>query len=462
MNYSSINSQERLDTAIIMAGGKGTRLASITGDLPKPMVNIWGTGALYNGHAKDTILEHQIKLLHENGINNFIFVVGNKKEYIQQAFTNQIINRNLGCNDISIRYFEETSPLGTAGAFCSKELQDMIDSKSFLFTYADVLFDVDIQAMFQFYKEHDADAAVLISPCSQPDDRPLCVLKRGGDEITGIIPKQGKTDGPREGFFPNTPKNGLMILNKSFLQTLPSTPTFLDMEENVLSPMIDSKQFTVVGWNTPSYIKDIGTIDRFYEGTRELKQGMPQLKNPNKFPQTCVVVKASDIVCADENGRVTANNEVASAVSVLNNGGVITVVHNDLAQNPNLACDLKMSQAALEVVQDKIVDTVLVRSAGAYPNAQVQNINDFEQIAVKWNILPSDCFYMEKCDGGCSLTKFDGQDSVVVSNFTTTAQAIVDHHNKMQQTYLQTQAQNAFANNQTTTFQTTDGVGVCQ
>lgn len=450
MNYSLNKSQDKLDTAVIMVGGKGTRLAPVTGDLPKPMVNIRGTGALYNGTAKDTILEHQMRLLHENGINNFIFVVGNKKEYIQRAFTNEIINKNLGCDDISIRYFEETSPLGTAGAFCSKELQDMIESESFLFGYADVLYDVDIKAMYQFYKEHDADAAVLISPCSQPDDRPLCVLKRGGNEITGIIPKQGKTDGPREGFFPNTPKNGLMILNKSFLKTLPDTPTFLDMEENVLAPLIYSQDYNVVGWNTPSYIKDIGTIDRFYEGTRELKLGIPQAKNPDKFPQSCVVLKASDIVCVDENGKATADNEVASAVSVLNNGGVITVIHNDLAQNTDIANAMHITPTSLSCLKDRIVDTVLVRSAGAYPNAQVEDINEFEQIATEWNISPSDCYYIEKCDDGCSLTKFDGEDTLAASNFVTTAQAIVCHHNEMQQTFMQSQANGANAGAQPT------------
>ena len=78
------NSKRVLDTAVLMAGGQGTRLREVTGPLPKAMVNIRGTGAQNNGKAKDTILEHQIKLLAENGITNYVLVVGNKREYIQK------------------------------------------------------------------------------------------------------------------------------------------------------------------------------------------------------------------------------------------------------------------------------------------------------------------------------------------------------------------------------------------
>ena len=137
-----------LKTAVIMAGGQGTRLSKITGPLPKAMVNIRNTSMENFGKAKDTILEHQMNMLSENGITNFILVVGNKKEYIQAAFTNEIINHNIPGRNITIRYFAEDRPLGTAGAFCSRELQDMIQEDDFLFTYADVLFDVNIGKMY--------------------------------------------------------------------------------------------------------------------------------------------------------------------------------------------------------------------------------------------------------------------------------------------------------------------------
>lgn len=457
-------SQDYLDTAVIMAGGMGTRLSAITGILPKAMVNIRGTGAQNNGTAKDTILEHQIKLLHENGVTNFIIVVGNKREYIQSAFTNEIINNNLGCNDISLKYFEEISPLGTAGAFCSKELQDMIGKKSFLFTYSDVLFDVNVQEMYRFYRENNADAAVLISPCAEPDDRPLCVLKPGSSEITGLISKQGKTDGPRGGFFSNTPKNGLMILNDSFFKVLPDIPTYLDMEDNVLAPLIYSRDYNVVGWNTPCYIKDIGTIDRFYEGTKELELGLPQAKNPSKFPQSCAILKASDIVQFDDNGVASANNQVASAVSVLNKGGVITLIHNDFPRESVVPADKACDSSIVGFLQDKIVDTLLVRSAGAYPNAKVNTPQEFVKTVEGWNVSPENCYCLEQCDDGCKITKLSNQEtSFTASNFMTTAHAIVSRHVEMQQAFAQLQTQNAnFATQQFSSMPFSGSFDGCQ
>ena len=68
----------KLTTAVIMAGGQGTRLISITGKYPKAMVNIHGTEEQYLGTAKDTILEHQMKMLSENGIDQavYTFLIG--------------------------------------------------------------------------------------------------------------------------------------------------------------------------------------------------------------------------------------------------------------------------------------------------------------------------------------------------------------------------------------------------
>ena len=87
--------------AVIMAGGKGTRLSSITGDkIPKPMVTI----------DEKPILEYQIKCLKESGITEIIIIVGHLHETIQQYFGK---GEKWG---VSIRYIIEAAPMGTAGA----------------------------------------------------------------------------------------------------------------------------------------------------------------------------------------------------------------------------------------------------------------------------------------------------------------------------------------------------------
>ncbi len=387
-------------TAIFMCGGQGTRLAPVTGILPKPMVNIRGTSIENFGKAKDTILEHQIRLFAENGIKNFIFVVGNKKEYIQAAFTNEIINQNIPGMGINIQYFEEDRPLGTAGAFCSKELQSMIQGDNFVFGYADVLFDINIAKMYELHEREQADATVLISPCAEPDDRPLCVCDQGTNIISGIIPKQGKNDGPRGGVFPNTPKNGIMILNKSALQLLPDKPTYLDMEESLLTKLIYSGAHKVCAWNTPCYIKDIGTVDRYYEGVSELSRNIPALRNPDKNPQKCVIFRAKDLIQVNPAGIAVLNTDLASAIKSLNDTGIITAVYKD---NP---------QTAVHPQEDMLIDTMLVRDGeGAFVNTRFgeDQVEEFNAQMEEWNVAPEDVMQVDLMPKGCLISHGDGQ-----------------------------------------------------
>ncbi len=392
-----------LDTAVIMAGGQGTRLAEVTRELPKPMVNIRGTDALYHGMAKDTILEYQIDRLSENGIKNFILIVGYKKEFIENAFTNEIINKNIPGRNIKISYFEEERPLGTAGSFCTKELQEIIGNKEFLFGYSDVLFDVNIQEMYAFHKKKGADATVLVSPCADPHDRPLCVLRPKTTEVVGLVSKQGKGEGKREGLFSNTPKNGFMILGSSFFKVLPEEPTYLDMEEFVLSKMIYNPAYCVQAWNTPCYIKDIGVVERFREGVRELEDGLPAKLNPAKNSQGCVVFKQSDLFqIKDEqmfSGKAVALDErYAHAITLFNKAGAIVALIKDIEELNKIG------------VENEIIDTMLCNEGnGAYVNTKINDMEELNELSEEWNIAPQKTFLFEKTEGGeCLVTTLDG------------------------------------------------------
>lgn len=86
--------------AVIMAGGKGTRLSSVIKDIPKPMVPVAGT----------PLLLHQIRNLKEEGVTDIIIVTGYLGHVIRDYFKD---GSQYGVN---ISYFTEEIPLGTAGA----------------------------------------------------------------------------------------------------------------------------------------------------------------------------------------------------------------------------------------------------------------------------------------------------------------------------------------------------------
>lgn len=378
-------------SAVIMCGGMGTRLSAVTGELPKAMVNIRNTDYLFHGQAKDTILEQQMRVLSENGVTNFILVVGNKKEFIKNAFTNDAINNNIPNRNINITYFEESSPLGTGGAFCSKTLQDLIPGQDFLFIYSDTLFDINVQDMYKHHLKENADATVLIAPCSEPDDRPLFTIQKGTNEIVSMMPKQGKNDGPRSCLFSNTPKNGLMIINKSVFRELPSNPSYMDMEEGILSKAIYDSDFKVSAWTSPCYVKDIGTVDRFYEGVEDLSYAIPSSRNPEKEEQFCVLFQEKDLISVNKEGNAVVNENMAKAISILNNCGVITLLN----KNNHLINGYEQ--------EDMIIDTLLYRSGhGAYFNGRFDcdDIAHLYDYMSSWNIPKQNVFSVAENDEG--------------------------------------------------------------
>ena len=86
--------------AVIMAGGKGTRIASMAGDIPKPMIRICGK----------PILQWEIECLARNGITDITLVIGHLGHFIREYFADG------SAFGVSVSYYEETEPLGTAGA----------------------------------------------------------------------------------------------------------------------------------------------------------------------------------------------------------------------------------------------------------------------------------------------------------------------------------------------------------
>ena len=99
--------------AVIMAGGKGTRLAQLTkNEIPKPMVELAGK----------PLLQWQMERLKENGITDVILVIGHLGGVIREYFGD---GSQFG---MSIRYYEEKEPLGTAGSFYY--LKEMVSGES--------------------------------------------------------------------------------------------------------------------------------------------------------------------------------------------------------------------------------------------------------------------------------------------------------------------------------------------
>src|SRR5215213_3881417 len=125
-----------------MAGGEGTRLRPLTSNQPKPMMPI----------ANRPMMEHIVELLKEHGFDDIVVTV---------AFLANTIRNYFGDgSEFGVRmvYATEESPLGTAGSV--RNAMDELSNDTFLVISGDVLTDIDLGAIIDFHKTHEALATI--------------------------------------------------------------------------------------------------------------------------------------------------------------------------------------------------------------------------------------------------------------------------------------------------------------
>lgn len=128
-----------MTSAIILAGGLGTRLRSVVSDVPKPMAPIAGR----------PFLEYQMDYWIAQGIQHFVLSVGYRHEVIQNHFGQNY-------HGAQIDYVIETVPLGTGGGLLLA-LEKVDPSQPFLLLNGDTFFEVQLSALLEFSYNHDAD-----------------------------------------------------------------------------------------------------------------------------------------------------------------------------------------------------------------------------------------------------------------------------------------------------------------
>lgn len=280
--------------AVIMAGGKGTRLAAVTkNEIPKPMVPILGR----------SLLERQIEVLRNNGICDIIMVIGYLGYKIREYFSDG------SAWGVRIRYLQEEEPLGTAGSFYY--LKGLLKEERFLLVFGDVLFNIDICRMESFHQSRQAKATLFIHPNSHPFDSDLVTVNPQG-RVSGFDSKHNV----RNYDYENCVNAGFYILDRSVCD-LVDTPQKRDLEKDILTGLVESGR-AVYGYRSPEYIRDIGTEERIARAACDIRSGFI-IKKCLKHRQRGIFIDG-DMVLAGfgmENGNEAGMEAAFPVVDVL-------------------------------------------------------------------------------------------------------------------------------------------------
>lgn len=195
--------------AVILSGGKGTRLQSVITDIPKTMVDVNGM----------PFLETTLQWLNKFNINKVVLAVGYKKEYIKNYFGNNYKN-------IKLVYSEEEEPLGTGGAI-KKALKECMDDNVIVMN-GDVLARVNLNKMFENHLSSDSIMTIAVKEMTNFDR--FGVVKFNKDRITKFEEKKYVKKG-----FMNT---GIYIMNKNIFKNKIEDKSF-SIETDYLSKYVN-------------------------------------------------------------------------------------------------------------------------------------------------------------------------------------------------------------------------------
>ncbi|SEM54099.1 D-glycero-D-manno-heptose 1,7-bisphosphate phosphatase [Prevotella sp. ne3005] len=249
---------------VIMAGGRGTRIAELFPDIPKPLIPVDGM----------PILEREIRSLASQGFNDLILTVSYLADKIIAYFGD---GSKLG---VKIDYFVEETPLGNAGALF--QLRDKIGEEPFFLLNADAAFDVDFNRMLAFHKKHEGFVTLFTHPNSHPYDSGLIIADNDGQ-----VEKWLSKEDERPKWYNNRVNAGLHVVDPKVLElsleyfdTDPLTgypKDKVDLDRQVLKPLCGTgKMFC---YDSPEYVKDMGTPERFHQVEADFKNGVVQAKN---------------------------------------------------------------------------------------------------------------------------------------------------------------------------------------
>ncbi|MDN4074755.1 sugar phosphate nucleotidyltransferase [Fictibacillus terranigra] len=235
---------------VIMAGGKGTRLRPLTCNLPKPMVPL----------LHKPVMEYSIELLKKYGITDIAVTLHYMPEAIKNYFGD---GSDFGVN---LHYFEETTPLGTAGSI--KNAEDFLDER-FIVISGDALTDFDLSQGIRYHEEKDSLVTIFMKQVESPLEYGVIMTNQDG-EIIRFLEKPSWNE-----VFSDTVNTGIYVLEPEIFQYM-EKDVQTDFSKD-LFPLLMKEERPLYGYPADGYWSDIGSLHQYRQSHRDMLDGTVNL-----------------------------------------------------------------------------------------------------------------------------------------------------------------------------------------
>lgn len=236
--------------ALILAGGKGTRLRPLTVYTPKPIVPF----------LNRAFLLYQIEILRRTGIKDITLSLNYQPNKIEQLLDD---GSEYGVN---LRYLTEPSPMGTGGAY--KYAENELRETTVVFN-GDVLTDLDISEVIAFHKENNAEATIVLTPVENPSAYGL-VETETDNRVRRFLEKPKPEQ--LADLTTNNINAGIYILEPSVLDLIPANEN-VSFEYNVFPDLLKSEKGFFAFVMDKNYWRDIGTPESYLRAHHDFLAG---------------------------------------------------------------------------------------------------------------------------------------------------------------------------------------------
>lgn len=278
-----------------MAGGQGTRLRPLTCNIPKPMIPI----------IEKPVMQYIIELLVKYNITE----IGVTLQYLPDDVMNYFGNGSE--YGVSLKYFIEETPLGTAGSV--KSAEDFLDD-TFIVISGDSLTDIDISKTVKFHKEKRAMATLMLKEVSMPLEYGVVVTDKTG-KISGFIEKPSWGE-----VISDKVNTGIYIMEPEIFEYYEKNQKF-DFS-NDLFPILLKNDKPIYGHVAEGYWCDIGSIEQYINCNFDILKGLVNVNiNGDKYREG---------IWVGENCELSSDANIIPPAYI----GTNTIIYNDVEVGP--------------------------------------------------------------------------------------------------------------------------------